>query len=439
MQLFRALDRPTATHGTIPPGRPLRAPQAGREPRLRAVDGVDAGARDRREQRHLQRRQRRRPAAAGVSGPWPADVHHQPVSRSRLRSVLGLGAGIPRVPRLEPVRSTRSAPTACVRPTSERERPTASRHGARHQRADAHPRRPAAHRTHLHATKTRCPNAEDVAILSDSLWRESFNADTSVVGRTLKIDGVTDADRRGDARRLRRPRSEGRALAAADHQPAGARQSWRPFPVSRRSARTRDDRGAGARRSRSPARKLEGDGEGAAHTEPDRPSAAHRQPAGRHDRQRQAIALGASGRGRLRAAHRLREPRQPAARPRRLPPSRVRRAIGAGRRTRSARPPVRDRRGRHCRARWRARRRPGLVRPRGAARRVSRQHPALGGDRSRLASAGVHARRGGRDRRRVRPRAAAALEGTAGRQRAERGGARARPRDRRGRGRATRS
>jgi predicted permease len=35
------------------------------------------------------------------------------------------------------------------------------------------------------------PNAEDVAILSDQLWRESFNADQTVVGRTLKIDGVT--------------------------------------------------------------------------------------------------------------------------------------------------------------------------------------------------------------------------------------------------------
>ena len=35
------------------------------------------------------------------------------------------------------------------------------------------------------------PNAEDVAILSDSLWRDSFNADANVVGRTLKVDGVT--------------------------------------------------------------------------------------------------------------------------------------------------------------------------------------------------------------------------------------------------------
>jgi putative ABC transport system permease protein len=35
------------------------------------------------------------------------------------------------------------------------------------------------------------PGAEDVAILSDGLWRQSFNAAPDAVGRTLKIDGVT--------------------------------------------------------------------------------------------------------------------------------------------------------------------------------------------------------------------------------------------------------
>jgi predicted permease len=34
------------------------------------------------------------------------------------------------------------------------------------------------------------PGAEDVAILSEPLWRTSFNADVAVVGQTLKIDGL---------------------------------------------------------------------------------------------------------------------------------------------------------------------------------------------------------------------------------------------------------
>ena len=40
-------------------------------------------------------------------------------------------------------------------------------------------------------TEDTLPGAEDVAILSDGLWRQSFNAAPDVVGRTLKIDGVT--------------------------------------------------------------------------------------------------------------------------------------------------------------------------------------------------------------------------------------------------------
>jgi len=34
------------------------------------------------------------------------------------------------------------------------------------------------------------PGAEDVAVLSDSLWRSSFNADPGILGKTVKIDGL---------------------------------------------------------------------------------------------------------------------------------------------------------------------------------------------------------------------------------------------------------
>ena len=65
---------------------------------------------------------------------------------------------------------------------------------------------------------------------------------------------------------------------------------------------------------------------------PEEPRAADGAGAGRDRRQRVAGDLGAAGRGRLRPAHRLRQPRQPAARAGRNAAPRVRGAHGARRR-----------------------------------------------------------------------------------------------------------
>ena len=77
--------------------------------------------------------------------------------------------------------------------------------------------------------------------------------------------------------------------------------------------------------------------------------------AGRDCRQRQPRHLGAAGLGRIRPADCLRQPRQPAAGASRDQAPRVRRAHGAGRRTRAAAAAVHDRRRAalgHWRRRW---------------------------------------------------------------------------------------
>ena len=89
--------------------------------------------------------------------------------------------------------------------------------------------------------------------------------------------------------------------------------------------------------------------------------------AGGDRRRRQPRDLGAAGRGRFRAADRVRESREPAAGPRRDAASRVRRAHGARRRPRAAAPTVHDRRRaavarrRRARAACRAGRRAGAA------------------------------------------------------------------------------
>ena len=130
--------------------------------------------------------------------------------------------------------------------------------------------------------------------------------------------------------------------------------------------------------------------------------------AGRDRRQRLARHLGAAGRRRLRAAHRVRQPRQPAARTRRDAAPRVRRARGARRRPVAAAPPVHDR-GHGAVAR-RRRAGPGRGRrgPSAAPGGVPRKPAALGGGVARSDGPGLHAAGVAGDRDRLRPRPAAA-------------------------------
>ena len=133
-----------------------------------------------------------------------------------------------------------------------------------------------------------------------------------------------------------------------------------------------------------------------------RPPAADGAGAGSGRRQRQPRHLGAAGGGRLRPAHRLREPRQPAARARRDATSRVRGAHGARRRSGPAAAAVHDRGRRAVGAGWRAgpgARARGRGRHRGGVSGQPAAHQRGGGGPARAA---LHAGHLAGDRHRVR-------------------------------------
>ena len=194
--------------------------------------------------------------------------------------------------------------------------------------------------------------------------------------------------RRRDAAALRLPGGAHRRLGAHAAHPAGQpgqARAHEPLPVHgrpsarRRHAATGDDRGDRRRAARHARR--------AAALRPEEPAAAAHDPrargAGRHDA---AVPARAARRGGLRAAHRVRERRQPAARARRVAaqgaraPQRARRVGGAARRAAPHGEP--GARGARRRARRGAR---GGARAR-AARRGARRHPAR---RRRSASTGA--------------------------------------------------
>ena len=102
-QLFEPQHRPTSHHGPSAAGPSSRGPRASADTRLHPGDGHHAGARHRRQHRDLLDRERRRAAAARVSEARTADVPHQPVPGPGLHAVLGVAAGVLRVPRAESV------------------------------------------------------------------------------------------------------------------------------------------------------------------------------------------------------------------------------------------------------------------------------------------------------------------------------------------------
>ena len=59
------------------------------------------------------------------------------------------------------------------------------------------------------------PGQPRVAVLSDSLWRTRFNADPSIIGRTILLDSRPHTDHRRDAAGLRSLPSRHRPVGAA--------------------------------------------------------------------------------------------------------------------------------------------------------------------------------------------------------------------------------
>ena len=203
------------------------------------------------------------------------------------------------------------------------------------------------------------PGAEDVAVLSSELWRSAFGGDESVVGRTVPIDGaptriVGIMPPGYDVHDSARP-----GVAAAD---ARSRESrWPRRLISSTSSgglRTASASQQAQGRSRvDAARSGRSAAQGESRAEPRSASAAVRRVAGRSGRQPADRALGAAGRGRVRAAHCVRQPGEPDARPRGVAPAGVRDPLGARRRPLAAAAAVPDRRHGARAHRRRARRR----------------------------------------------------------------------------------
>ena len=120
------------THGQLPQRHPLHDPVAPPPAGVHARHDPDAGARHRRQHRGLQRRQRRRAAAARLSGAGAARVRHEPVPEPGLRPVLGLAAGVRRVPRSQSgVRDDRRATTSARSISAATRRPAGRRPSSR--------------------------------------------------------------------------------------------------------------------------------------------------------------------------------------------------------------------------------------------------------------------------------------------------------------------
>ena len=208
-----------------------------------------------------------------------------------------------------------------------------------------------------------------VVVLTHELWMSAFGGDQSLVGQDDRSRrGATDG-RRDHAARLRHRRRSRRAVRAVDARRQRAAATRQPFPVPRRTAQARLDAADGERGARDAAGTVAADDPAGPRAQPEDASPALRRLSGADRRRRPPRGMGAAGGGRLRAAHRLRQSRQPAARARGGPPARVRHAPRARRHARPAASPVHDRRPGAVGQRRHAR--PGVWR-RSAYRRCSR-------------------------------------------------------------------
>ena len=368
---------------------------AGQEPRLHGRRSPDPRARHRRHDRDLQRRLRRRPAAASAARAGAADgslrnvpgaavsrVRRQ-LHRCRVRSLRVRGDVGEAVLELQPVR----------------------RHDARaHHRRAGHRellrrdgRAPAAGaRLHRRGGSTRErtgrrpePSAVDAPFRRQPLGRRQHGPDErrQLPGRGRHAAGVRSHDRQ-------------RRAVGPDRVYAGAESpARRALPQRLRAIEGGRDGAAGAaaardRRGTAPSRLSEGCRRAALHD-----GAVQR----RLRRRLRDAALRAARRGRGGVAHRVRQRREPAAGPRRLARARDRPALGARRRPGAHRAAVVDRKHR-----------PGAgVGPRGSAARglvhrgrrrlepAGRAAPRAGAHRS--GGARFRRRAGAREQHRVRP------------------------------------
>ena len=197
-------------------------------------------------------------------------------------------------------------------------------------------------------------------------------------------------------------------MAAAHHRPGDSGQSRRAFPLSRRAAQERRQRVAGAQRRRVDARAVAGAESQDAHAGSEESPPAVRPAAERHRRRHRHRAVGPAGRRGLRPAHRLRQPGQPAARPRRVAAEGIRHPLRPRRRPLAAAAAVHDRRDRAGAGRRRARHGARRRRAESDDRRESGEPAQGGGNHAGSGRSGLHAAHLGSHRRALRHGAAAA-------------------------------
>ncbi len=250
-------------------------------------------------------------------------------------------------------------------------------------------------------------------VLAHDARREAGRRRAGAHARRQRVHG-----HRRDAGGLRHAGEQRRAVEPGADRLSDRRDRARsPLPENLRAVEARRDDRAGAGRLRRRRGAAQGDRPGREPQHPS-PAAAAARAAGRRHAPGTADPV---RRGRLRAAHRVRELREPAARARRVAPARDLDPRGARRGPAAARGRGADRERALRGARRSGRAGRGLVGARSAlVARAGRASPAAR-DRARRASPRLHARRLAADRRGLRSRARDRRDAARGGRRASRG------------------
>ena len=312
---------------TLVAGSAIRGAHALPQPGLRRHCHPDARARDRRQRRHLQRAQRRAAAAAAVAEPDRAVMIWSKWTAFD-KTWVAEGEVVDYRRRSRTLQEVATWSDGQVNLTGDQEPERVA--GARVSANTFSTLGVAPMIGRTFTAQEDLPNGPRLVVLGYGLWNRRYSADSSLVGRSILINGDVVRSRGHHAAGLRsadglsQSRTDPAVDAAADEP--GRYRSRKPRPLRRRQAEARRDGAAGSRRA-----------------ERDRPRHDERRAlsgsdAVRHGRAlarrrgcrfRPALHLAALRCGGLPAAHRLRQRRQPAARARGGAATRDGRALGA--------------------------------------------------------------------------------------------------------------
>ena len=168
-------------------GRRLRVAHAAPRARLHHRRTHDAGARHRRQQRHLQRRPGRAACAPALPRRRTAVSRHDALPRRH--TIFALGARLHERSRADPhVRSGRSVLGRRLHHARRRRAARGSRHERERRPADLLGLPVTLGRPFLPGENQ--PGHDRVAVLDHGFWQRQFGGDRSVLGRTVSIAGT---------------------------------------------------------------------------------------------------------------------------------------------------------------------------------------------------------------------------------------------------------